>query len=82
MQSSCHQYADKYVEHEAVLIFLDLLLLRKSVYRHLLFNRLPSSSSSLDGRPVSVFHAKLLALYLCFSACTVSPLTFRSAPPR
>jgi hypothetical protein len=31
---------DKYVELDAVVIFIDLLLHKPQVYRHLLFNRL------------------------------------------
>jgi hypothetical protein len=41
---------DKYVEMELVIIFLDLLLLRPQVYRHLLFNRIPYREHGLDVR--------------------------------
>ncbi|KAH9960800.1 Arv1-like family-domain-containing protein [Russula dissimulans] len=36
---SCHAPADPYVEHDALLLALDLILLKRGVYRHLLFNR-------------------------------------------
>ncbi len=39
-QEYCKQVADKYVEHEFVIIFLDLILHRPQAYRHVLFNRL------------------------------------------
>lgn len=44
---SCNSTADKYVEYEIVLIFLDLLLHKIQVYRHLIFNRLPYSESGI-----------------------------------
>ncbi|KAJ1928582.1 hypothetical protein IWQ60_001915 [Tieghemiomyces parasiticus] len=37
--AECHQFADRYVEHDAVLIFIDMMLHKPQVYRHLLFNR-------------------------------------------
>ncbi|KAJ1650178.1 sterol homeostasis protein [Dispira simplex] len=36
--SRCHHFADRYVEHDAVLIFIDMMLHKPQVYRHLLFN--------------------------------------------
>ncbi|KAL7411682.1 Arv1-like family-domain-containing protein [Mrakia frigida] len=36
---SCNDFADPYVEQPPLLLFLDLVLLRPGVYRHLLFNR-------------------------------------------
>ncbi|KAL6075859.1 hypothetical protein QOT17_003169 [Balamuthia mandrillaris] len=43
----CGNKADKYVECDFVIIFLDLLLLRAPVFRHLLHNRLQQHSSTL-----------------------------------
>lgn len=40
-QHACGEVADKYVEFEGVLIAIDMVLHKLSVYRHLLFNRLP-----------------------------------------
>lgn len=36
---TCGSFADKYVEYEFMLIFLDLVLHKTAAYRHLLFNR-------------------------------------------
>ena len=38
-QPSCRAPADPYVEHDPLVIALDLILLKRGVYRHLLFNR-------------------------------------------
>jgi Arv1-like family len=38
-QPSCRAPADPYVEHDAFVVALDLVLLKPEVYRHLLFNR-------------------------------------------
>lgn len=44
---SCNKFADKYIEYDGVLIFIDLLLLRPSAYRHFVFNVLtPDYSAS------------------------------------
>ena len=37
-QESCHNVADKYVEYDVVIIIIDLVLLQKTAYRHVLFN--------------------------------------------
>ncbi|KAL4211725.1 sterol homeostasis protein [Rhizopus azygosporus] len=36
----CNQFADKYIEHDFVVIFIDMLLHKPQVYRHILFNRI------------------------------------------
>uniref|UniRef100_A0A1B0C8D3 Protein ARV n=1 Tax=Lutzomyia longipalpis TaxID=7200 RepID=A0A1B0C8D3_LUTLO len=36
--ANCNQIADKYIEFEPVVILIDLVLLTKSAYRHILFN--------------------------------------------
>lgn len=38
-QDACHTFADPYVEQPPLLLFLDLVLLKPGVYRHLLWNR-------------------------------------------
>lgn len=38
-QKECHTFADPYVEHDSLTLLLDLILLKRGVYRHLLFNR-------------------------------------------
>ncbi|KAL6298390.1 Arv1-domain-containing protein [Sparassis latifolia] len=37
--TACHAFADPYVEHDTLTLLLDLILLKRDVYRHLLFNR-------------------------------------------
>ncbi|KAG5726380.1 Protein arv1 [Termitomyces sp. T112] len=37
--SVCHCFADPYVEHDSLMLLLDLILLKRGVYRHLLYNR-------------------------------------------
>ncbi|EPT05614.1 hypothetical protein FOMPIDRAFT_40894 [Fomitopsis schrenkii] len=37
--AACHAFADPYVEHDTLTLLLDLILLKRDVYRHLLFNR-------------------------------------------
>lgn len=43
--SACNSVADKYVEYETILLFLEVLLLKPQVYRHVLCN-LPAPVSS------------------------------------
>ena len=38
-QTKCHTFADPYVEHDMLILVLDLILLKRGVYRHLLYNR-------------------------------------------
>lgn len=45
---NCKRFADKYVEHDFVVLFIDLVLIKPQVYRHLLFNRLGRSDDKLD----------------------------------
>lgn len=35
----CSHFADHYIEHDMVLVFIDMLLHKPAVYRHLIFNR-------------------------------------------
>ncbi|MCJ1232305.1 sterol homeostasis protein [Varicellaria rhodocarpa] len=44
----CKRFADKYVEHDFVVLFIDLVLVKPQVYRHLLFNRLAHEDDELD----------------------------------
>lgn len=39
LQPQCHEFVDPYVEHDSLTILLDLILLKRGVYRHLLYNR-------------------------------------------
>ncbi|SJK99528.1 uncharacterized protein ARMOST_02833 [Armillaria ostoyae] len=38
-RSNCHAFADPYIEHDDLTLLIDLILLKRGVYRHLLFNR-------------------------------------------
>lgn len=44
----CKKFADKYVEHDYVVLFIDLVLIKPQVYRHLLFNRLGREDDRFD----------------------------------
>ncbi|KAL4931280.1 sterol homeostasis protein ARV1 [Aspergillus undulatus] len=44
----CKRFADKYVEYDFVVIFIDLVLIKPQVYRHLLSNRLESDEHKFD----------------------------------
>ncbi|MCJ1297495.1 sterol homeostasis protein [Hypocenomyce scalaris] len=44
----CKRFADKYVEHDFVVLFCDLVLVKPQVYRHLLFNRLGREDDEFD----------------------------------
>ncbi|GIJ98573.1 sterol homeostasis protein [Aspergillus viridinutans] len=44
----CKRFADKYVEHDFVVLFIDLVLIKPQVYRHLLFNRLGGNNDQFD----------------------------------
>ncbi|OJJ32222.1 hypothetical protein ASPWEDRAFT_44310 [Aspergillus wentii DTO 134E9] len=44
----CQRFADKYVEHDFVVLFIDLVLIKPQVYRHLLFNRLGRVDNQFD----------------------------------
>ncbi|KAJ5192207.1 hypothetical protein N7449_008349 [Penicillium cf. viridicatum] len=44
----CQRFADKYVEYDFVVLFIDLLLIKPQVYRHLLFNRLGRDDNQFD----------------------------------
>ncbi|KAJ1889640.1 sterol homeostasis protein, partial [Kickxella alabastrina] len=37
---NCKSFADKYVEHDVIIMFIDMLLHKPQVYRHLLVNKL------------------------------------------
>jgi len=37
--TACNQFADPYVEHDSLTLLLDLILLKRGVYLHLIYNR-------------------------------------------
>ncbi|OAD04791.1 hypothetical protein MUCCIDRAFT_161506 [Mucor lusitanicus CBS 277.49] len=59
----CNNFADKYIEHDFVIIFIDMLLHKPQVYRHLLFNRITEQ----DGVEPHVF--RFAILLILFEVC-------------
>ncbi|MCJ1445920.1 MAG: sterol homeostasis protein [Stictis urceolatum] len=57
----CKRFADKYVEHDFVVLFIDLVLVKPQVYRHLLFNRLGREDDAFD--PSIIRLGSLLLLF-------------------
>ncbi|KAK5117852.1 hypothetical protein LTR85_008626 [Meristemomyces frigidus] len=57
----CKGFADKYVEHDFVVLFIDLVLIRPQVYRHLLFNYLGRDDNKIS--PSIIRFAILLLLF-------------------
>ncbi|KAI7871284.1 Arv1-like family-domain-containing protein [Spinellus fusiger] len=45
---NCNNFADKYIEHDFVVIFIDMLLHKPQVYRHLLFNRIVQEGNKIE----------------------------------
>ena len=54
----CQRFADKYVEYDFVVIFIDLVLIKPQVYRHLLFNRLGRDDNRFDVSARSFFYPR------------------------
>ncbi|KAJ8072064.1 sterol homeostasis protein [Marasmius tenuissimus] len=46
----CHAFADPYVEHDTLTLLIDLILLKRGVYRHLLYNRGAKPRRAVEGR--------------------------------
>lgn len=45
---NCGHFCDKYVEHDFVVLFIDLVLIKPQVYRHLLHNTLMKDDDRFD----------------------------------
>jgi len=45
---NCGRFCDKYVEHDFVVLFIDLVLIKPQVYRHLLHNTLMREGDQFD----------------------------------
>lgn len=77
----CKRFADKYVEHDFVVLFIDLVLVKPQVYRHLLFNRLGRADDKLD--PSILRLGTLLLLFDVYItwARVENSLTAVPAPP-
>ncbi|CAF9931738.1 sterol homeostasis protein [Imshaugia aleurites] len=65
----CKRFADKYVEHDFVVLFIDLVLVKPQVYRHLLFNRLSRDDDDKIDRSIKRLGTLLLLfdVYLTWS---------------
>ncbi|KAF7375286.1 hypothetical protein MSAN_00415400 [Mycena sanguinolenta] len=49
---NCSAFADPYVEHDSLTLLIDLILLKRGVYRHLLYNRGAEPRRSVSGATV------------------------------
>ncbi|KAK5133828.1 hypothetical protein LTR08_007258 [Meristemomyces frigidus] len=77
----CKGFADKYVEHDFVVLFIDLVLIRPQVYRHLLFNYLGRDDHKIS--PSIIRFAILLLLfdvYLTWARIEKATLSSSSLP--
>ncbi|KAH7379465.1 Arv1-like family-domain-containing protein [Pyrenochaeta sp. MPI-SDFR-AT-0127] len=76
---ACKKFADKYVEHDFVVLFIDLVLIKPPVYRHLLFNRLGRDDDEFDR---SILRLGILLLlfdvYLTWARIEKLPLSIDS----
>ncbi|KAE8377646.1 Arv1-like family-domain-containing protein [Aspergillus bertholletiae] len=81
----CQRFADKYVEYDFVVIFIDLVLIKPQVYRHLLFNRLGGNNDQFDRSIIRLGVLLLLFdVYLTWARIEKSPslaTTFLSQAP-
>ncbi|PYI08216.1 FAD dependent oxidoreductase [Aspergillus sclerotiicarbonarius CBS 121057] len=79
------RFADKYVEYDFVVIFIDLVLIKPQVYRHLLFNRLGGDDNQFDRSIIRLGVLLLLFdVYLTWARIEKSPslaTTFLSRAP-
>ncbi|GAM84929.1 hypothetical protein ANO11243_029320 [Dothideomycetidae sp. 11243] len=80
----CKRFADKYVEHDYVVIFIDLVLIKPQVYRHLLFNRLARQGDRFDPSIIRLGVLLLLFdVYLTWARIekAISPLSSSTIQP-
>ncbi|KAF1843433.1 Arv1-like protein [Cucurbitaria berberidis CBS 394.84] len=71
----CKRFADKYVEHDFVVLFIDVVLIKPQVYRHLLFNRLGRDDDKFDRSIIRLGILLLLFdVYLTWSRIEKLPL--------
>lgn len=55
-QDNCHKIADKYIEFEPIVIVIDLVLLSRPAYRHVLYNS--------DFKVILKFYANVLMIFI------------------
>ncbi|KAL0092115.1 Arv1-like family-domain-containing protein [Phycomyces blakesleeanus] len=48
LTTCCSNFADKYIEHDFIIIFIDMLLHKPQVYRHLLLNRITQKGNGIQ----------------------------------
>jgi len=60
---NCQQIADKYVEYDFIIVFLDLFLHKAQAYRHLLFNR-----QRYRDFGIPIQYLKVLVVYIFFES--------------
>ncbi|KAI4141905.1 MAG: hypothetical protein LQ340_007504, partial [Diploschistes diacapsis] len=78
----CKRFADKYVEHDFVVLFIDLVLVKPQVYRHLLFNRLGRDDDAFDPSITRLGTLLLLFdVYLTWSGIEALPHLHTSSSP-
>lgn len=65
-QCSCGEVADHYIEFEILLVFIDMQLLRREVYRHVLFNRFSRETLSREAWRFFLL-CLILDTYTCWS---------------
>ena len=65
-QTHCKEVIDKYVEFDAVILLLDVLMLRVQSYRHLIFNHTISNSVSQSNSTHLVVSLYILHHYITF----------------
>ncbi|PYI17678.1 FAD dependent oxidoreductase [Aspergillus violaceofuscus CBS 115571] len=69
-----YRFADKYVEYDFVVLFIDLVLIKPQVYRHLLFNRLGGYDNQFDRSIIRLGILLLLFdVYLTWARIEKSP---------
>ncbi|KAH7031304.1 uncharacterized protein B0I36DRAFT_242406 [Microdochium trichocladiopsis] len=87
---NCGRFCDKYVEHDYVVLFIDLVLIKPQVYRHLLHNTLMRPEGDRWDKSIYMFFLILcslstLAFHLSIRFLTssrFSPLSFLGLLPR
>ncbi|KAF2673158.1 Arv1-domain-containing protein [Microthyrium microscopicum] len=78
----CQRFADKYVEHDFVVLFIDLVLIKPQVYRHLLFNRLSRADDRFDPSIIRLGTLLLLFdVYLTWARIEKTGASPNSPPP-
>lgn len=66
-QSKCNEVADKYIEYDTVIIFLDVLLLQRPAYRHILIN----SNFKVSAYTKLQYCTTILILLICVFICQI-----------